>query len=103
MKEMKDEDAVEYEKHFRVWIKTLKDAKVKSVEELYKKVHASIKTNPDRTAKKQTKKFTRKVENNVVTCNGKKWLRSKKIGLEKRKENVQTKIQKMVEKIQEKQ
>lgn len=43
---MKAESNEAYMEKFSVWDKCLKDAKVKSCEELYKKIHDEIRKNP---------------------------------------------------------
>ena len=48
MNEMKKEDPEKFKRHFSKWSKTLEKAKVKTCEDLYKKVHAAIRSNPDR-------------------------------------------------------
>jgi large subunit ribosomal protein L5e len=53
--ELKKESDEAYKKQFSNWEKTLVANKVKSVEELFGKVHAAIRANPDRK-KKETKK-----------------------------------------------
>ncbi len=79
---------------FNLWKKCLTDAKVKTVEELYKKVHAEIRKNPIR-AKRVEKpvKFQRDAKNkNVVTGGKKPFRRDYKITREQRRQNVQKKI-----------
>lgn len=61
MNEMKSEDKEKFKRHFSNWTKCLDKAKVKTCEDLYKKVHAAIRANPDRQKKAGNKKPTRKV------------------------------------------
>lgn len=82
---------------FGEWTDALKTANVKSFEDLYKKVHASIRKNPDRVKKARQHKPIRKIVQPAPTLiqqnyKGKKWLRQKKIGLEARRLRVTKKL-----------
>jgi len=79
--------------------KNLTDAKVKTLDELYKKVHAAIRANPDRVAKakKTQEKHTRDAKTNVfTTAKGKKYRKDVKLSNVQRKQRVQEKIQKFL-------
>ncbi len=84
---------------FSQWKECLKKAGVKTVEELYKKVHAEIRKNPDRAEKKQEYKYTRDAkDHNLVTGpNGKQFRRDVRLKNEQRKERVNEKIKKFFE------
>lgn len=92
-----------FTKHFSLWDKCMKANKVTKLEDLYKKVHAEIRANPDRVkstrpkAKRLTapERFKRRDGTNVHTgVKGKKFLRDRKITLATRKKRVQDKISK---------
>jgi len=94
-----------FKKHFSLWDKCLKDNKVTKLEELYKKVHAEIRKNPNRvkSARPKTKrltkeeKFQRRGSTNLHTgIKGKKYLRDRKLTIVQRKQRVQDKISKWV-------
>ena len=94
----KKKDKQDYQ--FSQWKKCLKDAKVKTVEELYKKVHAEIRKNPERPEKKEQEyKYTRdaKDKNLVTGPNGKQFRRDFRLKNEQRKERVNEKIAKFFE------
>jgi large subunit ribosomal protein L5e len=94
----KKKDKQDYQ--FSQWKKCLKDAKVKTVEELYKKVHAEIRKNPERPEKKkQEYKYTRDAKDiNLVTGpNGNQFRRDFRLKNEQRKERVNEKIAKFFE------
>jgi large subunit ribosomal protein L5e len=61
MNEMKKEDPEKFKRHFSQWSKALEKAKCKTCEDLYKKVHAAVRANPDRQKRAGNKKPTRKV------------------------------------------
>lgn len=94
-----------YTRQFSKWDKCLKDAKVKTVEELYKKIFAEVRKNPDRPEgkkrvdkKKQQKKFARDPKNPNIVVNGTKtWLRHTKLNRQQRKDRVAEKIAKFIE------
>lgn len=100
MGQLEEEDKEKYKKQFALWDKCLSDNKLESLEELYTKIHAEIRKNPDRKApKKESKKHAvdPKDKNVRVAPNGKKYLRCQKIGLEQRKKNNETKIKLMLQ------
>ncbi len=86
------------DQQFKKTEKNLTEAKVKTVEELYKKVHAAIRANPAKVAKakKTVKHTTDAKEPNVFTVNGKKYRKDIKLSNEQRKKRVQEKIQKFL-------
>jgi len=61
MNEMKKEDPEKFKRHFSKWSACLDKAKVKTCQDLYTKVHAAIRKNPERAKKAGNKKPTRKV------------------------------------------
>jgi len=92
-------DTEAYKKQFSKWDKVLTDAKVKNLEELYKKVHAAIRANPNRVAKpkKTVVKHTQDAKNkNVRTINKKSYRKDMKLNREERRVRVQDKIQKFL-------
>ena len=94
----KKKDKQDYQ--FSQWKKCLSDAKVKTVEDLYKKVHAEIRKNPDRPEKKKQEfKYTRdaKDKNLVSGPDGKQFRRDFKLTNQQRKDRVNDKIAKYLE------
>jgi large subunit ribosomal protein L5e len=90
---LKKEDSEKFKRQFSRWEKNLAAAKVKTCEDLYKKVHAAIVANPDRKKKDGNKKPTRK----TVTAGkqlvqqdskGRKWIRHFRITTADRKNRV---------------
>jgi len=51
MNKLKKDDPSAFKRQFSQWEKTLTDNKVKTCEELYKKVHAAIIADPTRVKK----------------------------------------------------
>ena len=97
--ELLKKDQNKFKLQFSKWDACLTANKVKGVEELYKKVHAAIRSNPQRV--KSTKKHTVKHEQdkknkNIRTVNGKTYIRDVKITLNERKKRVQDKINKFL-------
>ncbi len=82
--------------HCKNWQACLNSNKVKTTEELYKKVHAAIRANPARPqANKKTIKHERNSKNKQqVTSNGKTYTRNIKLTNQQRKQRVQEKIAK---------
>lgn len=77
---MKKEDSEKFKRHFSRWEKCLTTNKVKTCEDLYKKVHKAIKANPDRQKRKGNAKPTRTIvkpgkELVQTDSKGRKWLR----------------------------
>jgi large subunit ribosomal protein L5e len=102
MTQLKKEDKDKFSRQFSKWEKCLSANKVKSCEELYKKVHAAILANSDRkkaAAKKPVVKVSKKTEEGKVYENskGKKWFRHKKMTNEQRKARVMTKFAAMMQ------
>ena len=94
----KKKDKQDYQ--FSQWKECLKKAGVKTVEELYKKVHAEIRKNPEREEKKKVEyKYTRdaKDKNLITGPNGKQFRRDTKLNREERQKRVDEKIRKYVE------
>jgi len=97
MNEMKKEDPEKFKRHFKRWSATLDKAKCKTCEDLYKKVHAAIRANPDRVKKAGNKKPTRKViqkgyELVQQDSKNRKWLRHHRINLEERNARIAAKF-----------
>jgi len=94
---LKKENAQRFKLQFSRWEKALTAAKVSKFEDLYKKVHDSIRKTPVSAKASRKHAPVRKTvtpapgliqQNNA----GKKWLRQKKIGLEARRQRVQQKL-----------
>jgi len=81
MKKMSEEDSTKYNAHFSQYIK--KGIKADTMEATWKKVHAAIRAKPD--AVKSTKKADK----------SKLKVRSRRLTLAQRKENIKSKINKM--------
>merc|ERR1712166_373107 len=96
MNTMKKEDAEKYKRHFSQWDKCLTAAKVKTCEDLYKKVHSAIIANPDRkkaAAKKPVRKVVTPGKARVFSnSKGKKWIRHFRITNADRKQSVADKF-----------
>jgi large subunit ribosomal protein L5e len=98
MNEMKKEDPEKFKRHFANWTKALDKAKVKTCEDLYKKVHAAIRANPERKKKAGNSKPTRKIvqkgfERIQENSKGKKWLRHFRIDHDTRAAKIMAKFQ----------
>jgi large subunit ribosomal protein L5e len=98
MNSMKKEDSEKFKRHFNRWEKCLAGAKVKTCEDLYKKVHKAILANPDRTKTKANAKPTRKVVTEGTSrvyadSKGRKWLRHFRMTNSQRKTRVAEKFQ----------
>lgn len=91
-------DQTAYAKQFSKWDACLKAAKVNKLEELYKKVHAEVRKNPQRVvaAKKDYKVERDSKDPNVSILNGKRFRRDRKINNAQRKQRVQEKIERYV-------
>jgi large subunit ribosomal protein L5e len=61
MNAMKKDDAAKFKRQFSRWEKCLTTNKAKTCEEVYKKVHASIRSKPERQKRAGNKKPTRTV------------------------------------------
>ena len=101
---MKKEDPEKFKRHFGRWEKALAAAKVKTCEDLYKKVHKAIKANPERKKKPGNKKPTRKViqkgfELIQQDSKNRKWLRHFRIDLDKRNQNIKDKFEAVTAKV----
>jgi len=97
MNEMKKEDPEKFKRHFGGWTKCLDKAKAKTCEDLYKKVHAAIRANPDRKKRAGNAKPTRKTvqkgyELIQQDSKGRKWLRHFRINLEERNARIAAKF-----------
>lgn len=101
MSSMKAENKDKYKSHFSNWDKCMAAAKVKTLEELYKKAHKAIIANPDRVKAKGNAKPTRKVVTDgparvYANSKGKKWLRHFRLTNQTRKDNVTRKFQEFI-------
>jgi len=95
MDKLKEQSEDDFNKQFSRWNKCLTDAKVDSCEDLFKKVHEGIRSNPDYVkvvhAKKVTK-YTDARKTIVVGHKGKEYLRSRRFSYAERKQALQMKI-----------
>ena len=90
----KDKERSGNDQQFNNWKACLKTCGVKTIEDLYKKIHTEIRKNPA-AIKRNVKdvKYTRDAKNkNMVTCGNKKFRRDYKITREQRRVNVDNKI-----------
>lgn len=98
MNHLKKEDPEKFKRQFVNWDKCLTAAKVKTCEELYKKVHAAVIANPDRKKAAGNQKPTRKVitpggSRVFQDSKGRKWLRHFRLSNQERKLRVAEKFQ----------
>lgn len=103
MDHLKKENKDKYKKQFNKWDTAITASKVKTVEELYKKLHADIRKGPKRVKAERKQAPVRKViskDKGLEQQNSKgvKWIRQKKLSLEQRKERVRVRIQKALTK-----
>jgi large subunit ribosomal protein L5e len=93
----KDTDS--YTAQFSKWDKTVKKAGVKTLEELYKKVHAAIRANPTRkvAAKKTVKQTVDPKNPNIMVAGTKKYRRDRRLKNEDRKKRANEKIIKFLQ------
>merc|ERR1712032_499215 len=96
MESMAKENAEKAKAHFSKWNACIKKAGVEDVEALYEKIHAAIRAEPARPAKKDRKVTPQTYEDEkrtiIVTKKG-KYKRDRKLTLAERKENIQKKIE----------
>jgi large subunit ribosomal protein L5e len=97
MNAVKKEDPAKYKVLFSQWDKCLTAAKVKTCEDLYKKVHKAIIAKPDRVKAKGNSKPVRKIVTDgkaqvLQNSKGKKWLRHRRLNQEERKARIQAKF-----------
>lgn len=93
---LKKEGTEAYNKQFSAWDANLKKAGVKSIEELYKKIHTQIRANPARKAKAPAKGLKHTVDaknKNVRSVNGKTYRKDVKLGRDARKAGVTTRYE----------
>lgn len=91
MNTLKGESEEEYKRQFRKWGESLAAAKVASVQDLFKKVHAGIRANPEYKKKQRTKTpqtFKNKEKTIIVTKKG-EYPRLRKLTNAQRKQRVQ--------------
>lgn len=87
---MQEEDSTKYEAHFSKFIEN--DIDSEKLEEMYTEAHEKIRENPDfEPADKKGVTHTRE-GNQITSSDGTEHVRSKKIGLEKRRAKVAAKI-----------
>jgi len=97
MNMLKKEDSAKFDRQFSRWEKCLQGCKVKTCEDLYKKVHKAIIANPDRKKAAGNKKPTKKVikdgpQRVFADSKGRKWLREFKLTRVERKARVDAKF-----------
>jgi len=98
MNQLKKDDAAKFKRQFSQWEKALTAAKVKTCEDLYKKVHASVVAKPDRVPAKGNKNRPKLVSKagdaNRVYQNtkGGKWITSRKLTNDEKKAAVAAKF-----------
>ena len=100
---LKKENKDKYKKQFNKWDTAITASKVKTVEELYKKLHADIRKAPKRVKAEKKQAPVRKViskDKGLEQQNSKgvKWIRQQRLSLEQRKERIRLRIQKAVTK-----
>jgi large subunit ribosomal protein L5e len=97
-------DTTTYNSQFSHWDKAAKKAGVKTLEELYKKVHAAIRANPTRkVAAKKTVKHTTDAKNPNIQVSGKNtYRRDRRLKNEDRKKRANDKILKFLQERQKK-
>ncbi len=91
MTHLKGESEEDYKTQFNKWIQVLAAAKVASVQELFKKVHAGIRANPERKKQQRTqtpRKYKDAAKTIVVTKKG-EYTVLRKITHAQRKQKVQ--------------
>ena len=104
MDALKKENKERYNKQFSNWEKTLTKNKVANLEALYKKLHAEIRKAPKRAEKAKKAASVRKTISKEkgahiqTDSKNKKWLRSKRLTREQRRERVQAKIERALAK-----
>jgi len=87
-------DKKAFDKQFRLWGQALEKAKVGSVQDLFKKIHAAIRANPERPKKQRTRtdqKYEDKNKTVIVTKKG-KYLRERRLTKAERDGRLQKKI-----------
>ena len=102
MNDLKKSDAAKFKRQFSNWDKCLTAAKVKTCEDLYKKVHAAIIADPSRKGNGKRKEGTRKEvaprpQLIQQDSKGRKWLRHFRLTREQRQEKVQQKFARAME------
>jgi len=91
MSSMAEEDPTKYEAHFAKYIEAGKDAD--SIVDMYTEAHSKIREDPTFNAKEKTGITWERADNDSVkSSDGKDVARSKKIGLEARRQKVMDKI-----------
>jgi len=96
-----DEGADKQKKQFSQWLACMTKNKVETLEALYKKIHAAIRSNP--TFKKKESKETKQSylddRNTVIKTSKGNYVRDRKITNEERKKKVQDQIQAALQQI----
>merc|ERR1719253_1512783 len=90
MEMLEEEDPTKYEAHFARFVKNGVDGG--KVEGMYSDAHAKIKADPTYSPKDAKTVENKRVGNNIVPPDGKKYQRNVKLTLKQRKENVRQKI-----------
>jgi len=96
---LKSEDADKYQRQFSKWIQNLKEMKVSTVEEAYKKIHAEIKKNPDQPKPTNKKHTNERQGQTIVTTGGVKYHHEKRLTRDERKARIAAKIQEAAAKL----
>jgi large subunit ribosomal protein L5e len=91
---LKEKGAESFKKQFGKWDAALKAAKVASVQELFKKIHAAIRATPERKKKerKATPQTYEDKDKTVIKTKKGKYLKNRRLTREQRKARIQTKI-----------
>jgi len=95
MEKLKEQSDDDFNKQFSKWNKCLSDAKLESCEDLFKKVHDGIRSDPVYTkskSQKQPPKYTDERRTLIVGAKGKEYMRCRRFTHAERKAALQLKI-----------
>ena len=97
MNKLKKEDPAKFKRQFSKWEKCLEVAKVKTCEDLYKKIHSSIIADPSRKKAAGNKAPVKKIVTPgyarvYADSKGRKWIRHFRMTNEERKKRVAKKF-----------
>jgi large subunit ribosomal protein L5e len=90
MEMMQEEDPTKYEAHFSKYIEN--DIDADKIEEMYSEAHEKIREDPDFVPEEKKGITHSRLLNQITSSDGTEHVRSKKIGLEKRRAKVAAKI-----------
>lgn len=90
MEMMQEEDPTKYEAHFSKYIEN--DIDADKIEEMYSEAHEKIREDPDFVPEEKKAITHSRLLNQITSSDGTEHVRSKKIGLEKRRAKVAAKI-----------